>query len=189
MRKMTYFTLFFVFIASMLTGCSNSSEEAIKNTDRKVLEKIPVESTRDIEEYLAGKGYTVLSSPVKVETYKLGKSMLIDFPDQSIWGLQDCEPSDYIGKDIELYKCKVKDHPLDSYKGNINHRTNSWVMVCENNIIGGYSFPDFDDAPPELVPVGGCYSLDGRTLEEVTGIDFQEWREKWVKKYSNNDKG
>jgi len=45
-------------------------------------------------------------------------------------------------------------------------------MVCENKAIGGYSLPDED-------LIGGVYSLEGKTLEEVTGLNYQDWLKKW----------
>jgi hypothetical protein len=49
-------------------------------------------------------------------------------------------------------------------------------MMTEGDVIGGYSYPDAD--------VSGAYSsIDGKTLEEVTGLGYREWREKWEKKY------
>lgn len=51
-------------------------------------------------------------------------------------------------------------------------------MLSDDKIVGGYSFPD------EKM-VGSVYSLDGKTLEEVTGLSFQQWEENWKKKYDN----
>lgn len=51
-------------------------------------------------------------------------------------------------------------------------------MLSEGNIIGGYSYPNAN--------VSGAFSsIDGKTLEEVTGLSFQQWQDNWKKKYGN----
>jgi hypothetical protein len=52
-------------------------------------------------------------------------------------------------------------------------------MLSEGKVIGGYSFPNIDGL------AGSVYSLDGKTLEEVTGITFKEWSDNWKKKYGS----
>ena len=51
-------------------------------------------------------------------------------------------------------------------------------MLCECNIIGGYSYPNAD-------VTGAFSSIDGKTLEEVTGLSFQQWQDNWKMKYGN----
>ena len=53
---------------------------------------------------------------------------------------------------------------------------NVYVMLCECNIIGGYSYPNAD-------VTGAFSSIDGKTLEEVTGLSFQQWQDNWKMKY------
>lgn len=50
-------------------------------------------------------------------------------------------------------------------------------MFVDGEIIGGYSYPN------ENV-YGAVSSLEGKSLEEVTGLTFLEWREDWADKYS-----
>jgi len=52
------------------------------------------------------------------------------------------------------------------------------VLVCVSKVIGGYSLLDYDEVHDRCV-----YSLEGKTLEKVTGEDFQTWREAWEAKY------
>ncbi|NLL05731.1 MAG: hypothetical protein GX270_08090 [Clostridiaceae bacterium] len=52
-------------------------------------------------------------------------------------------------------------------------------MKTDDKIIGGYSRINFK----EVKAGANIYSIDGRTLEEFTGLDFQTWRESWDKKY------
>jgi hypothetical protein len=54
-----------------------------------------------------------------------------------------------------------------------NHRA-----LAEGKVIGGYSFPNKE-------MVGWYFSLDGKTLDEVTGLSFKEWSEKWKQKYGS----
>lgn len=51
-------------------------------------------------------------------------------------------------------------------------------MLYEGNIIGGYSYPNDGS-------IGSIRSIDGKTLKEVTGLSFQQWQDKWKRKYSN----
>ena len=51
-------------------------------------------------------------------------------------------------------------------------------MISENKLIGGYSFPN-----EELY--GALHSFNGRTLDEITGFNFEEWSNNWKNKYGN----
>lgn len=52
-------------------------------------------------------------------------------------------------------------------------------MLSEGKVIGGNSIPNTYEVLLGLA----CYSLDGKTLEEVTGLSYQQWDENWKKKY------
>ncbi|UNK18590.1 hypothetical protein MNQ98_00570 [Paenibacillus sp. N3/727] len=67
-------------------------------------------------------------------------------------------------------------HPLDK-KYNTNTIVN--IMMSDGEVIGGTSTPDVGGLD------GSLYSLDGRTLEEVTGISYGEWRTQWAQKYTD----
>jgi hypothetical protein len=51
-------------------------------------------------------------------------------------------------------------------------------MVSEGKVIGGYSRISSNI----LI---NYRSLDGKTLEEVKGLSFEQWDEKWKKEYEN----
>ncbi|MDR3682070.1 MAG: hypothetical protein P4L41_19015 [Flavipsychrobacter sp.] len=85
----------------------------------------------------------------------------------------------YFGKEITVYEFTVKNHPLEKIFKD-SKGTNVFIMLSEGKVIGGYSFPNAD----ELL-VGSVYSLDGKTLEEVTGLNYLQWSENWKNKYSN----
>lgn len=133
------------------------------------------------EQFLKEKAYEIISSDGKVDSYKLGSETLVGPHFAPIWGMQNINVDSYIGKTIDTFGFIVKNHPLDRMSGNSKHQTRVWVLVCEGKVVGGYSLPDYD-TPHN----GGVYSIDGKTLEEVTGEDFQTWREKWEGKYKGD---
>ena len=127
------------------------------------------------EQYVEDQGYKIISYEGQVSKYTLDKGKLESTPHQQAWGVQMVEPDNYFGKEITIYGFTVNNHPL---KNIYKVETNVYIMLCEGNVIGGYSFPD-------AKMYGGVYSLDGKTLEEVTGMTYKEWTENWKKKYGN----
>jgi hypothetical protein len=94
-----------------------------------------------------------------------------------MWSVQKVEPDKYFGKEITIYGFTVKNHPLEKNCKEA-HGANVYIMFLEGKIIGGFSYPNAD--------VDGAYSsIDGKTLEEVTGLSFQQWSENWKNKYGN----
>lgn len=157
----------------MLSGCSNKIEDNEKNNTNNI-ESNEIKSKQN--QFLEDKGYKIISSNGVVESYILGSDTLVGPNYGLIWGIQSVTVDDYIGKTIDTYGFIVKNHKLDTI-GDKNE-TLVWLLVCEGEIIGGYSLPNSSE------PLyGGVYSIDGETLEEVTGIDFQTWREEWEGKY------
>ena len=57
------------------------------------------------------------------------------------------------------------------------------IMVCENKIIGGYSNSDYEGVHLSFIPAGGIYSLEGKTFEDIKNIDFNTWRNNFIKEY------
>lgn len=128
--------------------------------------------------YLEGMGFKALEYDGKVQSYILQKELLSELPYMTSWGVMDIDPSLYLGKNIEVHRLVVSNHPLDNYEDSIG-RTNAFVYICESAVIGATSFPITKERL-----FGSVYSIDGRTLEEITQQDFQEWREKWVTEVS-----
>ncbi|MEN2776551.1 DUF4830 domain-containing protein [Acetivibrio clariflavus] len=85
-----------------------------------------------------------------------------------------------MGKTISTYTYKVKKHILDDKSP--NQKTCLSIMVCENKIIGGYSNPDYEGADFSLVPAGGIYSLEGKNFEDIKNINYNAWRNDFIKK-------
>ncbi|HEX9062431.1 MAG TPA: cell wall-binding protein, partial [Clostridia bacterium] len=97
-----------------------------------------------------------------------------------IWGVQEFVPEQIIGKVVDYYYADVKNHPLIKYLKLNDESIRITIMKSDSKIIGGYSSVNFK----ELMLGPNVYSLDGKTLEEFTGKDFQTWRENWSKKYN-----
>lgn len=168
MKSITNLGILMGLLFLMLTGCGNE----VKG-DEKIA-----------EEYLEQQGYQVTSQKGEVHTYILDKSKLNGgtetLPYKQSWGVQSVEPDIYFGKEIKVYRFTVKNHPLEKqYK----IETNVGIMICEGQVIGGTSFP-VQGKDEELI-MGAPYSLDGKTLEEVTQMSFKEWSENWRVKYGN----
>jgi len=157
--KKGLFSFIILFSLLLVVGCSEDIDKSPK-------------------ELLESKGYEIILENGLVDTYELTKENLIKLPYANIWGLQSINPIEYIGKTINTYSFIVKNHKLDDMKNNNKKETLVWVMTHDDKVIGGYSFPNYD------VPhSGGVYSLEGETLEEVTKMDFQEWRENWENRF------
>ncbi|BBK76725.1 DUF4362 domain-containing protein [Clostridium butyricum] len=151
------------------------SNNSISNSDNfKEYEKIA-------SDYIKIKGYNIINSKGQVDSYILNKDMLYGSIESDlysdIWAEQNVEPDVYFGKEISVYGFKVKNHPLEKIY-NVD-TTNIFIMICDGKVIGGYSVPNGDF-------VGGVYSLDGKTLEEVTGLTYLKWCDIWKEKYCSD---
>jgi uncharacterized membrane protein YcgQ (UPF0703/DUF1980 family) len=160
-KKLLCIVLGLIFL--IITGCSNSS-----GNDEGTAVK-----------YAKTQGYEIITQNGEIQKYTLEKSKLYGstetLPYQQLWAVQKVEPDKYFGKEITIYGFTVKNHPLENiYKV----KANIYIMLSDGKVVGGYSFPD------EQMD-GSVYSLDGKTLEEVTGLSYQQWRKNWEKKYSN----
>jgi hypothetical protein len=133
------------------------------------------------EEFVKAQGYKITAYRGEIVKYILEKNKLYGstetLPYQQAWGVQKVEPDKYFGKEIVVYGFTAKNHPLEQRDKNAKDGVNLYIMLSEGKIIGGYSYPNAN--------VSGAYSsLDGKTLEEVTGLSFQQWQDTWKKKYT-----
>lgn len=162
MKKLLCLVLGLLFL--IITGCSNSSSTG---NDEGTAVK-----------YIKTQGYEIITKNGDIPKYTLEKSKLQTSQYLNIcqiWGVQKTDPDKYLGKEISTYSFTVDKHPLEKiYKV----KTNVFIMFSDGKIVGGYSFPN-----EKLY--GSVYSLDGKTLEEVTGVSYPQWVENWEKKYSN----
>ena len=135
------------------------------------------------EKFVKSQGYTVIAQNGEVEKYVLEKSKLYGgtetIPYRQTWSVQAVEPDKYFGKEITTYSFTVKNHPLEKLNKNYN-MVKVHIMLSEGNVIGGVSVPVSSE------PLrGAAYSFDGKSLEEVTGLSYEQWQDNWKKKYGN----
>ncbi|MGO4542258.1 hypothetical protein [Paenibacillus sp. 2TAB19] len=149
-----------IIVLVLLIGCSGGNE-------------LPFERSA-ITDYIEEKGYTIISYEGPSSSYELTKEKLTQLPYMMYWGLQSVDPADYIGKTINSEKFIVTKHPL------ANGKVDVYVYEVDGKPFGGTSYPHGDTAD------GGYWSLEGKTLEELQPKSFQEWRESWVVKYTDN---
>ena len=131
--------------------------------------------------YIKQQGYKLISEEGQLQKYTLKKSQLYgkeNMPNMQVWALQKAKPEDFIEKEITVYGFIVKNHPEDKLKNSDKYRTVLRIMMCENKIIGGTSGPEGEY-------IGGALSIDGKTIEEVTGLTYIQWFENWKKKYGD----
>jgi hypothetical protein len=136
------------------------------------------------EEVVKAQGYKITAYKGEVNKYILEKSNLYGstetLPYQQSWGVQQVEPDRYFGKEIVIYGFTVKNHPLQQRDKNAKDGVNLYIMLSEGKVVGGYSYPNAN--------VSGAYSsMDGKTLEEVTGLSFQQWQDTWKDKYAKGE--
>lgn len=128
--------------------------------------------------YLNEKGYDIVDSNGIMDSFILNKEIIKQQPYSHIFGVQeDINIEKYHNKTIDIYLYTVKGHPLDD-KGDMG-KTEVFLIVNKEKIIGGYSIPI--NTMPLL---GSVYSIDGKSLEEVTGLDYSTWLKEWEKKYN-----
>ncbi len=167
MKKILLIAISLIIV--FLSGCTEKSiNNEISNDNEKVA-----------EEFINSKGYEIVEFKGELEKYTLDKNKLVGsegIPYSQMWAVQEIEPDIYFGKEIEIYEFLVEKHPLEEIYEDTTDGVNLYIMVCDNKIIGGYSYPNAD-------VFGAYYSLEGKTLEEVTGLTFKEWQEEWENKY------
>ncbi|EKQ57103.1 MULTISPECIES: DUF4830 domain-containing protein [unclassified Clostridium] len=164
MRKLVF--ILFTLMTFIFTGCTPQI-----TGDEKIA-----------EEFIKSKGYTITARKGQIQKYVLEKNKLYGgtktIPYQQSWAVQTVEPDKYFGKEITVYGFTVKNYPMQKEDKNAEDGVNVYVMLSDGKIIGGYSYPNAD-------VVGAFSSIDGKTLEEVTGLSFQQWKDNWKKKYGN----
>ncbi|KMT22562.1 DUF3139 domain-containing protein [Clostridium cylindrosporum] len=114
--------------------------------------------------YIKKHGYTIFKLFAEVDRYKLDGSMFKNTKDnikyKQVWSVQGVKPDHYFGKEVVVMGFKVRNHPLQKRDINAKEGVNLYVMIVDGKAIGGYSLPTLDT-------VGGFYSIDGKTAEEL----------------------
>ncbi|MBB3110744.1 hypothetical protein FHS18_002811 [Paenibacillus phyllosphaerae] len=144
-----------LMLLALVTGCSGGSDEG----------------SPEASEFLASKGYTVVSHKGGVVRYVLNGRLLASMPYMKDWALQEVDPTPYVGQTVEIERYVVTGHPLGAGEINVS------VFLSGGKPIGGISFPPGESSEE------ASRSLDGRTLEEVTGKPMEAWQAEWLAKY------
>lgn len=185
MRKLLYILIGLIIITFI--GCTQNiigDENTIEVNQNTDYTKCIIGDEKTAEDFVKSQGYTIITRKGEIQKYTLEKSKLYGgtgtIPYQQVWGVQTVEPEKYFGKEIVVYGFTVKNHPLEK-KHQESEGAIVYIMISEGNVIGGYSsVTNVDDIVGE-----GYYSIDGKTLEEVTGLSYKQWSEEWKKKYKN----
>jgi len=135
---------------------------------------------------LKERGYRVQAAYGKATSYMLEPGLLTTEPYRSVWAVQEVKPETYWGQTVTAHTFVVSDHPLEQTYASLfasrDYETVVTVLCVDGQAIGGVSSPvDKDGA----LMLGGTYSLDGKTLEEVTGGSYEEWLAKWQAVYGD----
>lgn len=134
------------------------------------------------DKYIKEHGYTIFKVLGESGRYKLDKGKLYGKPGSVFysqqWAVQKVKPDDYFGKEIVLIGFHVKRHPLQKTDSNCKDGVSVCVMIVDGKAIGGTS-------TPIVQTVGGCYSIDGKTMEQITGLTYKQHSEEWKKRYGS----
>lgn len=136
------------------------------------------------ERFVKTKGYKIIERKGEVEKYILEKSKIYGgvetYPYQVSWGLQEKEPSGYFGEEIKVYKFVVENQPIQVTDIHAKNGVEVYIMMTDGEVIGGYSFSKSDEGL-----YGTFSSLEGKSLEEITGLSYDQWQDKWKEKYGD----
>jgi len=162
------------FGMAVLFGCESNSDPDLSPEERTAIS------------YLKKQKYKIVERLGEGSRYVLEREMLSREPYSSIWAVQRTSPEPYFGKTIVSYGFIVTNHPLEKLYSNIRDKDDFdvevTVMLSEGHVIGGTSFPVLKSG--DLL-AGVPYSLDGEDLEEITGMNYDEWLEVWKARYGD----
>lgn len=168
-RIFSFLLLSLVLLA--IVGCRNHSAEG--KTDEQIA-----------ADYIQTLGYTIVSHEGEVLKYTLEQTMLENLDYMQLWGVQKEDPDSYFGKEIVTYRFLVKDHPLEQLYSPDNYDISLTVMLVDSKVIGGASGPR--SKIKNLIMVGGEYSIEGKTMKEIKGMEYSEWLDYWSQKYGKH---
>lgn len=164
--KYVYFALILTIFAVM-NGCGY---EASAGSPEEIAEK-----------YLIDTGYEIIELRGTLEPYVLTREKLTERPYQDDWFVQPIAPDKLIGEEIHRVGFVIKNHPFDEWDSLSTKglgKTFVDVFVANGKVVGGTSHP----ITKELM-AGCCFYIDGRTDEEIHGVDYQTRLKAWQKKY------
>ena len=99
--------------------------------------------------------------------------MLENLDFMQLWAVQKEEPDTYFGKEVVTYRFIVKNHPLEQLYSPDDCDISVTVMLVDSKVIGGASGPK--SKIKNLVMVGGEYSIEGKTPNDIKGMDYSQW--------------
>lgn len=174
--KRNFFCILIILL--ILTGCAKGNMELLKETSGAGAStpEHNIELPKYIEDYMDEHGYNVISEYNKPVFDVTEQADLLELPKMQIWSIQSVAPDQYLGEYIEYYSYIVTNHKLEGLGDLLG--TQLYLMVLDETVIGGYSLPNNSE-----VLYGGVYSEHGDTLEEITGITYEEWLKAWDTKY------
>lgn len=164
-----------LLVLGLLAGCAADEPRAERHRGDITMTKAEMQ---EAEQYVQQQGFKVVDYDDTGYEYTLERHMLTELPYMQYWSKLKVEPTDYIGQTIRTVVFTVTNHPLDEMEGNSRHQTFVSIMLSEGKVIGGYSWPDYDEPH-----VGSVYNLQGKTQEEMTDMTFAEWSKNWNQKY------
>lgn len=153
-----------------LAGCNNNKNASGGQSDEQTA-----------ADYVEALGYTIVASEGETAKYTLEPDRLESLADMQLWAVQEHEASTYFGEEIATYQFIVKHHPLEQQYPADEYRISANVMIVDHKVIGGSSAPL--STTRNLVVAGGEYSLEGKTLKEIKGLEYSEWLEHWKERY------
>lgn len=139
----------------------------------------------DMQQYLMNSGYKVISYEGEVDSYTFNRAVLLGWEGPyytPAWMLieaqNEIDAREYYNKTITVHSFKVKKHALIPWRNSVK------LKVCENEIIGGISYPNYI-LPQIFGWSGGPLPLDhiNREWEDMTGMSYTEWTDLWEEKY------
>lgn len=125
-------------------------------------------------------GYEIIEYDEEVYTFEI-KSKNDEYKNISqaiFWEIQEFDISNYEGKTIEYHIFRVSGHPVEKSVTNAAS-TEIRLGVIDDVIVGGFSSP-YKKGETYL---GGPATTDGRSLEQLTDMTYEEWFNSWSKKY------
>lgn len=172
--KLMKLRILLLFLLSLfllaVVGCSNKDYSAKGKTDEQIA-----------ADYVQALDYTIVVHEGETEKYTLEQKMLENLDYMRLWAVQKEEPDAYFGKEIFTFRFIVKDHPLYQQYSQDDYNISVTVMLADSKVIGGTSGPR--SKIKNLVMAGGEYSIEGKTIKEIKGMDSSQWLDYWEKKY------
>ncbi len=143
--------------------------------------------------YLSEKGYDIVE--YRGRTTQIFSQSHISLYDIQMLTLINVDYMKYMDKDIVIDTYMVTNHPLDNnlqrfirtiergFRVKYPNLTRVQVAICDNEIIGGYA--NIYHTGKKLLGRQD-FDIDGKSIESVTGLTFDVWRDQMMKEIKFN---